>query len=152
MTASVTYVVLWPVKRGGRFYAGGERIDLTEGEAGVLLGLGAVSKLPESKRTVALDIGLPEPATADTKDTPHADEGAGKGADPGPSPAAAADEDRHQAIVDVIAVLDPEDAQLWTKSGAPVVAALERVLGHDITAAERDAAWEGYERNLRRGG
>ena len=28
-----------------------------------------------------------------------------------------------------------------TKSGAPIVAAMEDILGHDITAGQRNAAW-----------
>ena len=53
-------------------------------------------------------------------------------------------ETRQAAIVDATGRLDPEDPSLWTgrgKSRRPKVAALEAALGHDITAAERDAAW-----------
>ena len=61
----------------------------------------------------------------------------------GAGPADAA-ETRHGAIVDATGRLDPEDPSLWSgrgKSRRPRVAAIEAVLGHDITAAERDAAW-----------
>ena len=48
-------------------------------------------------------------------------------------------------IVSAIAVLGfnhaPED---WTKSGKPKVAAIERVLDADISAADRDGAWDAY--------
>jgi len=39
---------------------------------------------------------------------------------------------------------DPErtDEEVWTKAGKPDVKALELLLGLDISAAERDAAWE----------
>ena len=53
-------------------------------------------------------------------------------------------EARHAAIVAAVRSLDPKDSKVWSgrgKSRRPKVAALEAVLGHDITAAERDAAW-----------
>jgi len=54
---------------------------------------------------------------------------------------------RHALIVDAIRDLleaDPEraDDAYWTKSGKPDVKALETLLGFDISAAERDAAWD----------
>jgi len=56
-------------------------------------------------------------------------------------------ESRHALIVGAIRDLleaDPEraDESTWTKSGKPDVKALESLLGFDISAAERDAAWD----------
>ena len=45
------------------------------------------------------------------------------------------------AIEDAIRGLDPDDKTLWTSDGEPKVVAVEAVLGRDITAEERDAAW-----------
>ena len=50
--------------------------------------------------------------------------------------------DRQAEIAAAIDRLDPDDRALWTKDDRPQVAALEAALGYDITAAERDAAWE----------
>ena len=85
--------------------------------------------------------------------SPHhtpASEQAEGGASAPPSSAGPADsaETRQAAIVDATGRLDPEDPSLWSgrgKSRRPKVAALEAVLGHDITAAERDGAWAAYQ-------
>ena len=53
--------------------------------------------------------------------------------------------ERQAAIVAGIGNLDPEDAVLWSRNGAPRVDALEAVLGYDITADERNHAWEAYQ-------
>ena len=96
------------------------------------------------------ELGEPEPNTrggVDPEPGSEADSGEpdavgddpGEGSDPSPG-----DPDRHAAIVDAIARLDPKDRSLWSgrgKSRKPRVDAIEAVLGYDITAAERDAAW-----------
>lgn len=41
-----------------------------------------------------------------------------------------------------IALLDPEDKNDYTDNGKPTVEAIVKVLGYDVTAAERDAALE----------
>lgn len=51
-------------------------------------------------------------------------------------------EERLAAIRDAIAQLDPENPEHFTKDGKPQVAAIEAILGYNITAAERDAAME----------
>ena len=51
----------------------------------------------------------------------------------------------HAAIQDAIGRLDPADSTKWTKGGKPDVKALEKLLGFDITAAERDSAWAAVE-------
>ena len=50
-----------------------------------------------------------------------------------------------QAIIDAIGQLDPDNSQAWTSGGKPDVAALELVLGYDIDAADRDAAWAEFQ-------
>ena len=59
--------------------------------------------------------------------------------------APAGDSRQTDAIAEAIRALDPGAADAWTKSGKPDVRALEQRLGYDITAAERDAAWEQVE-------
>ncbi len=48
-------------------------------------------------------------------------------------------------IESAIRSLDRNDEPLWTKSGKPRVLAIERVLGEDISAAQRDASWRAVE-------
>ena len=50
-------------------------------------------------------------------------------------------QERIAAIAEAIAGLDPDDGKLFTKAGPPRVKVLEKLLGYDITEAERDAAW-----------
>ena len=60
------------------------------------------------------------------------------GLDPsGPDPEPGLDD-----IVDAIARLDRDDSSLWTRRGPPRVDAIEALLGRQITAAERTAAWK----------
>lgn len=56
--------------------------------------------------------------------------------------------ERLDRIADAIGQLDTaHDAALWTEAGPPRVDALEDILGHDITEAERDEAWAVYQAN-----
>lgn len=48
-------------------------------------------------------------------------------------------------IVAAIAMLDTADKTSWTSGGKPQVAALEKVLQKQISAAQRDEAWETYQ-------
>lgn len=48
----------------------------------------------------------------------------------------------YAAIRDAADQLDVDDEDNFTATGKPQVAALEKILGYDITAAERDAAME----------
>jgi hypothetical protein len=50
-----------------------------------------------------------------------------------------------QEIVEAIGLLDPENPDHYTKGKKPEVAALEEILGKDITAAQRDKAFEIYQ-------
>lgn len=45
-------------------------------------------------------------------------------------------------IVAAIGQLNPENPDHWTKAGKPDVAALEAILDRDISADDRDAAWQ----------
>jgi len=51
-----------------------------------------------------------------------------------------------QQIINAVASLDKDDADLWTNSGKAQVAAIEAVLGFGISAKDRDAAlaWVDY--------
>ena len=49
------------------------------------------------------------------------------------------------SVADAIAQLDSEDSSLWTSQGKPQVDALENVLGRDVTAKERDEAWDAFQ-------
>lgn len=54
---------------------------------------------------------------------------------------AATAEDRHLAIVSAARDLPRDIASNFTNKGAPKTEVLSTVLGYEITAAERDAAW-----------
>ena len=62
-----------------------------------------------------------------------------QGDDPPPGPAPRGGEPL--TIEAACARLDRADASLWTRAGVPTTAALEALLGRDVSAAERDAAW-----------
>ena len=51
---------------------------------------------------------------------------------------------REGRLVEAIAALDAKDSSHFTKTGLPRVEVLEERLGHDIAAAERDAAWASF--------
>ena len=51
-----------------------------------------------------------------------------------------------ERIEAAIGALDPEESSLWSRTGVPRVDAIERVLGEDISAAQRNAAWAEYVR------
>ena len=54
---------------------------------------------------------------------------------------------RTEALFTAIAGLDPENPDHFTKGGKPEVRALEKASGlTDITASERDGAWEDYRK------
>ena len=56
-------------------------------------------------------------------------------------------EDRPALIKSAIRRVDLEDKKLWTDSGKPTVSAVEKVLGFDISAGERDRAWKALQEN-----
>ena len=116
MRPSAPYRVLSPVQRARRRYLPGETLSLTEEDAAALLAGGVIEAAPDRS---------PEPP-----------------ADAGDRRAVAGDGARMATRVAAIRALPPDAPR--TKSGAPTVAALEAALGHDLTSAERDAAWAAY--------
>ncbi len=48
-------------------------------------------------------------------------------------------------IVSAIGTLPIDDGDLWTKGGKPQIAALADVLQKQITAGDRDKAWQRYQ-------
>ena len=53
-------------------------------------------------------------------------------------------EGRANAIVSAIDLVEHDDKN-WTSQGKPTVAALEKILGFDITSKERNAAWDSVQ-------
>ena len=51
-----------------------------------------------------------------------------------------------EAIVAAIATLDAMNATLWTGDDKPKTEALEAVLGGKVSAKERNAAWDRYQK------
>lgn len=59
---------------------------------------------------------------------------------------------REQHLVAQCQQIDPGNPELWTKGGKPQVAALEAATGlADISAKERDAAWEKFQAEREKG-
>lgn len=57
-----------------------------------------------------------------------------------------AEDTRELAIVKAIKTLVEEaDPSHFGKDGTPKVRAVEKILGYDITAAERDSAWDTFQ-------
>lgn len=54
------------------------------------------------------------------------------------------DPERLSDLLTAISELDPDNKDHYTEAGLPQVSALEEILDGDVTAAERDAAWEIY--------
>lgn len=69
--------------------------------------------------------------------TPNPKKGGGGGGETKPT-----GDNLIEAIALAIPKLDKDNSEHFTAAGIPDVAALEGVLGYDITAGERDAAWE----------
>jgi hypothetical protein len=111
----------WRIRTGGTLYRAGERLTVGAKQARRLLRTGAAREArPE-------DAELADPGAKTATGT------------------ATGDAARAAAIRDAIAQLPPGEAGHWTKAGKPEVAALERITGlTDISAAERDAAWEAH--------
>ena len=50
--------------------------------------------------------------------------------------------DRQVAIQNAIGQLNPRSRRDFTSAGVPAVKAIEKILGYDISAPERDRAWQ----------
>ena len=67
-------------------------------------------------------------------------------ADPEIAPKVDNEVDRQEKLIAAIDGLEKGNEAHWTQSGVPQVSALEAATGlADVTAAERDAAWEEYQ-------
>ncbi|MDH5426421.1 MAG: hypothetical protein OEY29_15650 [Gammaproteobacteria bacterium] len=53
---------------------------------------------------------------------------------------------RLNELVDAVRALDPENKDDFTESGMPEVAAIKELVEGQVTADERDQAWEEYQR------
>jgi len=60
-------------------------------------------------------------------------------------PDSALSEERLTQYVEAISLLDPENEEHFTQSGKPEVDNLKELIDKDVTAAERDLAWEAYQ-------
>lgn len=54
-------------------------------------------------------------------------------------------DDRESDIIEAIGMLKEGKKEHWTQGGKPEVKALEEILGHDITAKERDEAFDKFQ-------
>lgn len=68
-------------------------------------------------------------------------QGGSGGAPPTPNPAPATDLEKVEKAVEAIGRLDPLNPEHFTNQGIPRVDAIGKLLGYDITAEQRDAAW-----------
>ena len=165
---SRTYRILSPVDWDGTRHEIGAIVDMPDGVARQLVELGAVArhdKIPPRGEgggaaprpdppggsgapagealsegddpPPAPGAGGGEPPSPDTAPSRAVGKGGGAEASPPDSPA-----ELHAAIV---AAIDQVPADGRTRTGAPKVGALERVLGFGVTGAERDAAWAAYQ-------
>jgi hypothetical protein len=114
----------------GKDHAPGTIVDVAEDEAKRLLARGfAVQGHDKATPTATATPGAPATPPAANAST------AGNGDKPPPT---------IEDIVEAIAGLDP--AKDYGKNGKPNVDAVEALLGADITAAQRDEAWEIYQK------
>jgi hypothetical protein len=116
----VALIALQTLKVGGKYVEPDGRFELPAGEADRVCGLGAARRADgsESQPSGVLD----EDPGAGGSELPLEDE-----------------------IVQAIAMLDPDTEDDWTQAGKPDVRALETVIGKDITAQQRDKAWERFQ-------
>lgn len=111
------YTVVNKVIHDQEEFLAGSRIDLDDKQAQPLLDLGAVTSGYDGKEKA------PEPADA------------------GKTPVTLSDAEKLEAVKAVIGSLDIENTELWTKSGSPNATALGGLVGFDVSASLRDAAW-----------
>lgn len=111
----------------GEDHAPGAVVDIADDEAKRLIARGFAATQGQEKAAAA----TPAASGGQKTETPPAG-GGGK--------AAPTIED----IVEAIAALDP--AKDYGKNGKPNVEAIETVLGADISAAQRDQAWEIFQK------
>ena len=120
MSKLFTCAVLHPLSHNGDALKAGEKVDLTAKELNQLLSL---KEQP-----------VQDPRTKDVKSTK---DGAGDKEPPTPVTEA--------QIVEAIGQLDLANSEQWTKGNKPKTDVLTDLLSTDISAAERDAAWEVFQ-------
>lgn len=84
-------------------------------------GIGKTVTMPEKDAEPLLALGVIKPAA---------------------SSAGSDGEVTREEIIQAIGRLDPGNKDLWTSGGKPQVSAIEAVLGKQISAGDRDAAWD----------
>ena len=109
---------IWPPLKAG------DIVEVSEGEAKSLLG----SPLRLALEVTYEDSNRVPPPGLDDIDEHHI------------SP-----EHRPALIRSALRRIDQEDRDLWTDAGKPLVAAVEALLGFDISAAERDLEWDNLD-------
>jgi len=122
MSKLITCAVLHPLSHNGESFKAGEKVDLTAKELKQLLSLKEQPvQDPRTKDVDSIkdDANDKEPPTSVTE----------------------------AQIVEAIGQLDPDNSEQWTKGNKPKTDVLTDLLGTDISAAERDAAWETHQAN-----
>ena len=111
----------------GEDHAPGAVVDIVDDEAKRLITRGFATAHGQDKAAAA----TPAASGSQKTETPPA----GGGGKPAPT---------IEDIVEAIAALDP--AKDYGKNGKPNVDAIETVLGTNISAAQRDQAWEAFQK------
>ena len=146
------YRVLESFPRGAGLAHAGAEIDLPQDEADELIAEGLVEPVSgdgPGRRPAAptVDDILDAALSALRQATPDQvrEFFRAMAADPEIAPKVDNEVDRQEKLIAAIAGLEEGNEAHWTESGAPKVSALEAATGlADVTAAERDAAWEEY--------
>ncbi len=112
----------------GEDHAPGAVVDIADAEAKRLIARGFAAAHGTEKSTPASTGG-----NTQKNETPPA--GVGNGGKPAPT---------IEDIVEAISGLDP--AKDYGKNGKPNVDAIQALLGADITAAQRDQAWDVFQK------
>ncbi len=147
-----TYETLENVLIGGRVHAPGESIELDEETAGPLLAVGAVAD-PEARPAEPVDgerAGIFEQALHALRAAPSGEVREffrRMSEDPEIRAKLETEVDRQSQLIVAIAGLEEGNEAHWTNSGKPEVRALREATGlDDVSAAERDAAWEEFQK------
>lgn len=137
-----TYRCSWDLRRNGARHQPGALVALTTAVAAQIgTGPGRVLQYESDDPTDEALGALQGVVQAPPVPAPQA---APEGA-PAPAHVAPGGGARLAAIQAAIRQLDPQDPNEYTQAGLPRVDAIERVLGGEITAEERDAALQGPE-------
>ena len=111
------YTALTKVNHDQEDYLAGSRIDLDDKQAKPLLDLGAIASGYDGKEQT------PDPASGN------------------PPNKELTEAEKLDAVKAVLGSLNVDNAEIWTSTGKPNTAALTGILGFDVSAALRDAAW-----------